>query len=103
MRLFRIARRPTHWLRVVLAGLVLAFVLDSVAHLGHSHDPDRTSVAHSVACGYCATFGGLAEAPSFGESVSLVRHGHVVQITPFARVIDLRPLSAARPRGPPLS
>jgi hypothetical protein len=33
----------------------------------------------------------------------LVRHGDVVQITPFARVIDLRPLSAARPRGPPLS
>jgi hypothetical protein len=103
MRLFRFARRSSPWLRVLLAGLVLAFVLDSIAHLNHSHESDRSSVAHSVACGYCTTFGGLTEAPGFGEPVSLVRHGHVVQIAAFETVFDLRPLSAARPRGPPLS
>lgn len=103
MRLFRFARSPSHGLRVVLASLLLAFVFDSIAHLNHSHEADRSSVAHSVACGYCATFGGLTEMPRFGEPVALVRHGHVVQSAIFERIPDLRPFSSARPRAPPLS
>lgn len=103
MRLFRFARSPSRGLRVVLASLLLAFVLDSVAHLNHSHEADRSSVAHSVACGYCATFGGLTETPWFGEPVAVVRHGHVVQVAPCERIADLRLFSSARARAPPLS
>ena len=48
-----------------LLAVVLAFALDSVAHAVHRHDDSASSAltAHGPACGYCAAFDGLVDAP----------------------------------------
>jgi hypothetical protein len=82
---------------------MLAFALNSVAHVTHRHEATRASVTHSLACGYCVSFGGLADAP---------RHSHVPhvdqQLSQFiAPTLELtfssRPQTSAHPRAPPLS
>lgn len=103
MHIFYLARRQSHWLRVALAGLLLVFALDSVAHTGHAHGAEKTPVEHTVACGYCATFGALTETSSVGGYVPSVRYGDAVPFVSFNNAIDRRPAHRARPRAPPLS
>src|ERR1044072_3195401 len=66
MSIFDLARKPPTWLRVALVAVVLAFALDSVAHVVHRHDDGAktTLSAHGPACGYCAAFAGLIDAPN---------------------------------------
>jgi hypothetical protein len=102
MHLMHLARRPPKWLRVALAGLLLAFAVNSIAHVTHRHDAAPSSVTHSLACGYCLSFNGLADAP---------RHEYaplVVERESFYLVADLKPwfprrvATSARPRAPPV-
>jgi hypothetical protein len=101
MRLVQLARRPPQWLRVALAALLLAFAVNSIAAVTHRHDAAPSSAHHSLACGYCLSFNGLADAP---------RHDHAsLALAPdsFYLVADLepwfapRPATSARPRAPP--
>lgn len=103
MRLLTMARRPPQWLRVALAGLMLAFALNSIAHVTHRHDAVTSSATHSLACGYCISFNGLVDAP---------RHTYAPLVAEYTRTqvsaerdssIERRILTSARQRAPPLS
>ncbi|MBC7984771.1 MAG: hypothetical protein H7Y02_13065 [Candidatus Obscuribacterales bacterium] len=62
MRLFELARHPTRSIRIAILALLLAFGVNALAHASHNHSANTTT--HTVACGYCATFGGMADAPA---------------------------------------
>jgi len=102
MRLIELARRPPSWLRIAFAGLALAFLLSSVAHVTHQHDAIPGSAAH-VVCGYCLTFDGLADAN--------VQRTTLLGTQPsdeYVAAADPAPLCfsspcAAQPRAPPVS
>jgi hypothetical protein len=103
MRLIEIARRPPAWLRIAFAGLVVAFVLNSIAHVTHRHEALPGNTAHIVACGYCLNFGGLADASA--QPVLLLASAPndeiVIAAAPLLR--SFRNPSAAQPRAPPVS
>jgi hypothetical protein len=101
MSAFLLARRPPQWLRVAIAGLLLAFALNSIAHLTHRHDTSA-SVTH-LACGYCATFGGLADAPQQSLSSLDFALAHVFIAAESSADIPIRVRTSARPRAPPHS
>ena len=103
MSIFALARRPSAWLRVALAAVVLAFALDSVAHAVHRHDDSAKSAlaAHGPACGYCAAFDGLADAPKhhYAPLAAFIVAGYVAPIAPFP--VSVRTRLGAQPRAPP--
>lgn len=102
MSLFHLARRPPAWLRVALVGLLLAFALDSIAHVVHRHDDTvQTSATHGPACGYCGAFDGLIDAPKHRHAplTAIVVGTYVAPIAQFA--LALRPRLTAQPRAPP--
>lgn len=94
--------RPPAWLRVALVSLLLAFAVDSVAHVVHQHDNTvKTLGAHAPACGYCAAFDGLIDAPkqSYSAATARVFSGYVAPVAD--RAVSFRPILAARARAPP--
>lgn len=103
MFIFQLARNPPAWLRVALASLLLAFAVDSVAHVVHQHEGTVTTTfaTHGPACGYCAAFDGLIDAPkqSYSPVAAVVRIGYVAPVATPA--VSFRPLVTAQPRGPP--
>ncbi|MFC4308308.1 hypothetical protein ACFPN2_04365 [Steroidobacter flavus] len=102
MSIFHFARNPPAWLRAALVCLLLAFAVDSVAHVVHQHDDTvKTLGAHGPACGYCAAFDGLIDAPK--QSFAAVSAVTVVTyVAPVADVsVSFRPAVVAQPRGPP--
>ena len=103
MRLIELVRRPPSWLRIAFAGLALAFVLSSIAHVTHRHEALPGSAAHAVACSYCLSFGGLADA-----SVQRTQVPSALPTDEEARVatpalLSYKKPSAAQPRAPPIS
>src|ERR671911_630721 len=74
MRLLHLARRPPQWLRVILAGLLLAFAVNSIAHVTHRHDAAPSAATHSLACGYCLSFNGLVDGPRNDHAKLTVVH-----------------------------
>lgn len=103
MSIFDLARRPPHWLRVALVAVVLAFALDSVAHVVHRHDDSAktTLSAHGPACGYCAAFDGLIDGPTheYAPLASILIAGYVAPIAKFPA--SARTHLSAQPRAPP--
>jgi hypothetical protein len=95
--------RPPAWLRAALVCLLLAFAVDSVAHVVHQHDVTVKSTlgVHGPACGYCAAFDGLIDAPkqSYSALTAIVALGYVAPIADVP--VFFRPLVTAQPRGPP--
>lgn len=102
MRIFDWARRPPQWLRVTLAGLLLAFALNSVAHVTHRHDATPASVTHSISCGYCVSFNGLADAPRHSHAAPVEQQFGVFVAPEFDLESSSVPETSARPRAPPL-
>jgi hypothetical protein len=103
MRLIELARRPPTWLRIAFAGLVLAFALNSIAHVTHRHEEIAGSATHAVACGYCFTFNGLADAaiprtPSL-DAVACDES----PLIPTSIRPTFRSFSSSQPRAPPVS
>ena len=86
----------------MLVTLLLAFVVDSIAHVVHRHDDTvKTFGAHGPACGYCAAFDGLIDAPKQSYS-SITAVTVVTYVAPVANVaVSFRPAVIAQPRGPP--
>jgi hypothetical protein len=74
MRWLHLVRRPPQWLRVALAGLLLAFAVNSIAHVTHRHDAAPSTASHSFACGYCLSFNGLVDAPRHDHAPLPVEH-----------------------------
>jgi hypothetical protein len=103
MPVFQLARRPTHALRIVLAAMLLAFALNSIAHVSHRHDATPTSTVHSLSCGYCASFGSLADAPKHTHSSPARELVSVVAAAAFEPSIPVLAQTSAQPRAPPLS
>jgi len=81
---------------------MLAFALDSIAHVVHRHDDIvKTSATHGPACGYCAAFDGLVDAPKHRHS-PLTAIVVATYVAPVAQVTAaFRPRLTAQPRGPP--
>lgn len=103
MRIFDLARTPPAWLRVALVAVMLAFALDSVAHVVHQHDDNvkTTLSTHGPACGYCAGFDGLVDGPKhhYAPLITLIATGYVA---PVALVpVSVRTAISAQPRAPP--
>jgi hypothetical protein len=96
-------RIPLPRLRVILAALMLAFALGSIAHVAHQHEAATTSATHSLACGYCLSFGGLADAPRHTYAPTI--EGHVTLHIEAAVNVWFRECltTSARPRAPPLA
>lgn len=102
MFIFHLARRPSAWLRVALVGLLLAFAVDSIAHVVHRHDDTvKTLGAHGPACGYCATFDGLIDAPkqNYAPLAEIIVTRYVAPVT--SAPVPFRPAVSAQPRAPP--
>jgi hypothetical protein len=102
MRTFELARRLPQWLRIVLAGLLVAFALNSIAHVTHRHDATSAQLTHKLACGYCATFVGLADAPRHYRPLPVPERGGVLIAPAFEVPYFVRLGTSARPRAPPL-
>jgi hypothetical protein len=83
--------------------LLLAFALNSIAHVTHRHDAPA-SATHHLACGYCAAFGGLADAPQHSRLL-LLDLGRIDGIVATDVEIPARcPFQeSARPRAPPIA
>jgi hypothetical protein len=101
MRLMHLARRPPQWLRVCLAALLLAFAVNSIAQVTHRHDAAPSSATHSLACGYCLSFNGLAGAPHYDHAPLVVEHESFYLAADCTAPVARRPVTAARPRAPP--
>jgi hypothetical protein len=106
MSIFQLARsgfsRPPAWLRAVFVSLLLAFAVDSVAHVVHTHDDTvKTFGAHAPACGYCAAFDGLIDAPkqSYSPLAPSISAGYVAPAC--ADPVSSCTLLVAQPRAPP--
>lgn len=102
MSIFDLARRPAAWLRVALVAVVLAFAVDSVAHVVHQHDDSaQTLSAHGPACGYCAAFDGLVDAPKhhYASLTAILVARYVAPVAIFP--VSVRTHSSAQPRAPP--
>lgn len=113
MRLFRYSRtspaaphlrQAAGWLRVSLAALMLVFTLNLAAHAAHAHDDAKAAhAAHAAACGYCATFGGLADTGAAPASLALPLSTDAEFHQPRTTSTGWRVETAAHPRAPPLS
>jgi hypothetical protein len=102
MRLLSVARKPTPWLRVALAALLVAFALNSIAHVTHRHDAAPSSVTHSLACGYCLSFDNLADAPRHSYAPLIAEYTSTQVTAELGFCFDRRLTTSARPRAPPL-
>jgi hypothetical protein len=102
MRLLHLARRPPQWLRVALAALLLAFAVNSVAHVTHRHDAAPSSATHSLACGYCLSFNGLVDAPRHDHPALALNHGTFYLLADLQVWFAPRLATSARPRAPPV-
>src|ERR1044071_2948811 len=103
MRLTELARRLPPWLRFACAGLVVAFVLSSIAHVTHRHEALAGSSTDLVACGYCLSFGAMADAKvqRTPELVSIPGDERIIALT--SPLLCKQQPCAAQPRGPPVS
>ncbi len=83
--------------------MVLAFALDSVAHVVHRHDDSvkTTLSTHGPACGYCAAFDGLIDAPKhhYAAVTAVLVSGYVAPVGQFP--VSVRTHLRAQPRAPP--
>jgi hypothetical protein len=102
MRLLHLVRRPPQWLRVALAALLLAFAVNSIAHVTHRHDAAPSSATHTLACGYCLSFNGLADAPRHDHAPLIVEHESFCLVADSTAPVARRLATSARPRAPPV-
>lgn len=102
MHLFQLARNRPKWLRVVLAALMLAFALNSIAHVTHRHDLAGHQ-QHSELCGYCISFDNMTTAPApLALSIAPLFPAEIAA-TASTLVASRLARVSAQPRAPPLS
>jgi hypothetical protein len=101
MRIFDLARKPQQWLRLMLAGLLLAFALNTVAHVTHRHDATPTSAAQHFLCNYCLSFGGVADGPRHHHALPVPERTATAVAVDSVTIFSQRPRTSSRPRAPP--
>ena len=82
---------------------MLAFALNSIAHVTHRHDSTLASQLHSVACGYCATFDNMAAAPASHALFVAPVLADTAVASPATSVPSRFVYTSAQPRAPPVS
>jgi hypothetical protein len=101
MHLFQLARNPPQWLRVALVSLMLAFALNSIAHVTHRHDATIGHQLHSAPCGYCISFDHMTPAPA-SRALAIVPLFAAESPSRAPTLVAARfSLTAAQPRAPP--
>lgn len=102
MALVQLMRTPPTWVRTMFACLVLVFLLDTMAHAGHSHDSSASgSQAQSHLCGYCTGLGGMVDAPARLPSM-VAQPGLPFEVSFPPELLLVRELPlASRSRAPP--
>ncbi len=103
MRLLRLARNPSPWLRVALASLVLAFALNSIASVTHRHEATIGHQLHSALCGYCISFDHMSPAPATRASTITPAIAVEVAVRTTTVVASRFALTSAQPRAPPIA
>ncbi|MFX8965019.1 hypothetical protein ABTN15_19600, partial [Acinetobacter baumannii] len=76
--------------------------LDSIAHVVHRHDDAvQTLSTHGPACGYCAAFDGIIDAPKHRHAplTATIVAGYVAPIADTP--VSFRPRATAQARAPP--
>jgi hypothetical protein len=82
---------------------MLAFALNSIAHVTHRHDSTLARQLHSVVCGYCATFDNMAAAPAVHPLFVAPSAAGDTVATPATSAVALFVYTSAQPRAPPVS
>jgi hypothetical protein len=100
MRIFQIARNLPQGLRAALAVLLLIFAVNSVADAGHHHERGAATV-HAGVCGYCATFGTIADGMVHATSITASPAVSMVVAERDVGFVSPRPFTTAQPRAPP--
>jgi len=98
--LFSLIRKPPRWLRAALAGVLLTFVLDVLAHNLHQHEADAQFTS-GAACAYCVAFTGLMDAPVGASVFKRPAAAAAVVCLPADICRSLQPETSAQPRAPP--
>jgi hypothetical protein len=100
--LLKLFRQPPRWLRMALAGVLLAFTLDVLAHSLHQHEQDtHQHVSGGTDCAYCVAFNGLMDAPAGVSSVFQPASSPVPAPVTGDVCLPLPPETSAQPRAPP--
>lgn len=99
MSLIAHLRRLSRWPRYAHVLLVVAFAISVVMHAGHSHDQNQAR-SH-IACGYCATFGGLADVPAHKPFVLGIQRSTILVLSDPAGLPCIPVETVAQPRAPP--
>ena len=98
---FHAFRRLSHSSRAALLALLLVFGLNGLAHVAHGHDAAPASSTDSALCGYCVSFGGLADAP---HAARIIAAATPDEFCAFRASVPLRSFehpASALPRAPP--
>lgn len=103
MSLTEFARVHARALRLLLAVVLLGFAASSIAHLTHRHDATTSTLSEQLACGYCVSFGAMADAPAQGEQLDVTACAVLARARPRRAEPHSQVQTAARPRAPPLS
>ena len=103
MSVLKLARHPPRWLRVALVGLMLAFALNSIAHVTHRHDVAAANQPHTALCGYCVSFDNMTP-PPVDRPLVIVPAYVAERLTAAPGIVASRFVrTSAQPRAPPVS
>jgi hypothetical protein len=103
MSLLHLARNPPRWLRAALASLLLAFALNSLAHVTHRHEATAASPQHSALCGYCISFDSMTPGPANGLPATVTQYAaERIAVAP-SLVVSRFARTCAQARAPPVS
>jgi hypothetical protein len=99
MRLFRFTR-PVQLIRSVLFALALMLGANAVAHAEHDHAAQTAT--HTAACGYCVTFGGLADSPTHAPVVFTQPAALASRAASIVSFVGHSARTHTQPRAPPV-
>jgi hypothetical protein len=96
------SRNSNLWMRAALAVLLIGFVLNTVAHAAHGHDPASVYSQH-VPCDHCVQFGHLAGVPQFAHETPRSFAYCLIVAADDGVILSEPTWLTASPRGPPHS
>jgi hypothetical protein len=92
--------RPAPLIRSVLLALALMLGANAVAHAEHDHAAQTAT--HTAACGYCVTFGGLADSPAHAPLVFTQPAAPALRAASIVSFIGHSARTHTQPRAPPV-
>jgi hypothetical protein len=98
MQLLRFA--PTQLIRLALLALALMLGANAVAHAEHDHAAQNAT--HTAACGYCVTFGGLADSPAQAPLIFIQTAAPTLRAASIISFVGHSARTHTQPRAPPV-